>query len=328
MKIFQIVKKVTAGGGAFIASVVEAGIELSQRFTLSPATSVAPAISVDATRQSARIAQNPAVSTSLLGADGTAVNQLVNPAVVAEQSLRDVAATSTQQNPAVVVEQSLRDVAATSTQQNPAVATTLIGATGTAVNQDAKPAIATTAVITDFKITDVPALEMVQVKYDLIRHVGANAAANLGPQNWTNPNNATGLKDGSNATSAGNLTAAQDFNLELNYANSVNKGDLVISAVRLDVYARVTGDATGLQSTVTISYDVGAGYVVLETILGNFDNLGTARSYDLTGILDTWAKYDAFKVKVRHQTAIAATLVAGAVDAAEIDVTASKTDAL
>lgn len=269
MKIFPIIKKIVTeivGGTANWLPAQTPGIAVSTVATL-PTPEVNAGVAVSEASKTARIAQTPGLSVSLLGATG----------------------------------------AASATQT---------------------PALAQSTVIQDHKTSQTPAMDLVQVTYGLTRRVGSNAAANLGPDNVTNPNNANGIHDGTNATTAGNLTAARDFNLELSYANAVGKSELAITAASLSLYMSVSGDATGLQSTVTVSYDIGAGYVVLETITGNFTNISTPRIYSLTGILDTWTEHDALKVKVRHQTIIAATLVAGTLDAVELEVSASKTDAL
>jgi hypothetical protein len=328
VKLFPVVKKiinvVSGGGNGMIASVVNAGIAFSNRFTLNGAD-VTPAIAVDVTRQSARINQNPGIDTDLLGATGDPAKPAQSPAIDIDANYHVAAASSTPQNPAVDIDASLRDVAATTTQQKPAIAGSLVGASGSNNKPAQNPAFAQSTVISDFKMPETPACEIVQVVYDLNRRVGSNAVTNTGAQTWTNPTNAQGIHDGSNATHAGNLTAAHTAILSCEYVNHTNKTALTITQVNLHFYVSQSGTVLN-NGDLRLRYNIGVGDVTLETITGDVSSLTTPRTFDITtAIGGDWSKLDALRTLVEHRTDIAENLINAACDAVELEIVASAT---
>lgn len=328
-RFLPLIRRIISGGAAppaagFIASVVKVGVAVSHRFTLL-ASAVAPAFAVSIGRNSLRVSQTPAVAASLLGAQGSALSA-VSPGIDVTQSAGSLSAASTPIAPAMSFVQSLRAIAASTFTQRPAIDTALLGASGSAVKPSVLPGVQTSARISEFHTDALPAANIVQVVYDLTRLVGANVASNA-VGTWTNPTGAQSVHNGTTATSAGAATGGSR-KLQLAYANHVNKGELAITQAKLFLYAAVTGDPTGLLSDVTITYDIGAGEVTLETIAGNFSNLTTPREYDLTGLLDNWTEYNALTVFVNHVWAATSVGVSCAVDACEVEILANKTDTL
>lgn len=166
----------------------------------------------------------------------------------------------------------------------------------------------------------VPAVEIVQVKYDLTKVAGGATQAAVGSV-WTNPANALGLSDTVNATSVGSALATTR-GIELNYADSVGKAELTILSASLRVFFAVT-DALAL-CTRTLSYNIGAGLVTLET--GTGTKAGPSTTYTIP--ITTWAQFDAFAFRMVTAYGAAAALSNATLDAAELTITATRTDAL
>ena len=139
--------------------------------------------------------------------------------------------------------------------------------------------------------------------------VGSDDATNNGPTSWGSIANAEGLPDGSSATSAGAATA-RDYIADFTFPAGSGDGDLLHLLLR--VYLSVTG-SSGSDSTITISYDVGSGFVELASLDGNLSHLTNPMSYALP--VDTWSAHDGITIRVRHQIAGLAVGVAGALDA-------------
>lgn len=317
---------VSGGGNCFCASVINAGLSFANRFTLVASTAT-PALAIDITRHEFRgPTQAPGIDTGLLGATGTAANEIHTPAVDIDASIRAVAATNTQQLPALVVAQK-DDIAWTTPTQAPAVDIDLIGATGTAANQVHTPALDIDASLRDApaaNVSQVPACNIVQITYDLTRVDGASATANFDTA-WTNPGNAVGLNGvGGNATCVGSVLGNTN-GIELSYLNHVLKGELTIISATLNVYMNVV-DATGLLCDTNLSYNIGAGFVALEpTIQGAFTNLITPRSYSLP-LLSTWDEYDALQFRAQCIFAAVSALSNAALDAVTITIVATLTE--
>lgn len=325
MRIFPvIVKRIVESSAGFLASVVSVGISLTYRYTLL-ATEVLVGIFVDPTRFTFRgPTQAPGLLTSLLGVTGEPAKPEHAAGFQAASSLRDVATTGVSQATGVGVAQA-PDVAFTGPNQTPGFAASPLSATGAPAKPEHTPSLAVSAVISEFHLNGLPAFEMVRIQYDLTRRVGGNASADVSGT-WTNRANAQGTHDGSTATSAG-AALGSSRKMRLDYANHTNKSALTISLVRLHVYAAVTGDTTGLLSTATFSYNVGAGETNLEAaIAGNFDNLGTPRTYDITSAVGgNWANLDAIQTFANHVYQAASLGIQCAVDAIELEVVASLT---
>ena len=207
---------------------------------------------------------------------------------------------------------------------------------GTPVKPAPTPALSIVSLLNNRQTPQNPAAEIVRAQYDLVHRTvsgppATNAATNLGPQNWTNPANAQGAHNAVNATAVGNLTAAQDFNLKLDYDNFTNKSGMTITAVKLYYYLNQTG--TSLNNGALewfYSLDGGTNYTSVpgakQTADVNF--MTTPSTKDFAGALPTWAQLDLLTVKIRFNPAAAANLVNAAVDAVELEVMATLTEAL
>lgn len=175
-----------------------------------------------------------------------------------------------------------------------------------------------------------PAFEVVQVKYELTKLVGANAATQTssgGRSDWATITNAQGDPNGTNATFAGNATGARGGNLVLDYANVTGKTDLAISLVELRFYGAVAGTALN-NADVLFEYALGGTFTNLETITGDATFSATPKSHDITAAIGgDWAKIDALTVRVQANAALGETWTAS-IDAVILRVLASVTDAL
>lgn len=211
--------------------------------------------------------------------------------------------------------------------ENVGVATSLLGAVGDVAKPAMNAAIQQTTVADLARPQETPAFEIVQIKYDLNRRVGGNSVTETavgGRTDWINDANMPGLHNGAVASITGNATGARGGQLELSYADSVNKGDLTITSAKLHFYVSLTGSALN-NADFRLKYDIGAGFVTLETITGNIDNMTTPRTYDLTGILTTWTQYDSLRAACYADAAIAELWTAN-VDAVEVEIVATRTD--
>lgn len=208
--------------------------------------------------------------------------------------------------------------------QNPAVLISLLNVTGTSTTEQ-KPAFSLSTLL-GFRVEKAPAAKITQITYSLVRRVGGNAQAAVGNA-WTNPANAIngtdGLHNGSSATCAGSV-GGNTFGIELDYLDHVNKSELTITDAKLHFYCSVTGDNTGLRSSMALSYNIGAGLVALETVNGNFNALTTPRTHTIP--LTTWAQFNALKARVVETCAAVSNGVTASLDAIEIEITAVKTD--
>ena len=332
MKLFPVViRRIAATSAGFIASVINAGVSFANRFTLLGGT-VNPAVSIDATRHTHRgETQAAGIDAELLGATGTAANEVHTPAVDIDASLRDMAASSTLQNPAFAIAQKAESAWTTPTQA-PAVDIDLIGATGTA-NEVHTPAVDIDASLRDAaaaNMSQVPSFEMVRIQYDLNRRVGGNGSADV-TGTWTNRANAEGIHNASDATSTGAVGAASR-KLRLDYANHTDKTELTISQVNLHIYVQSAGNTGGLLGSVTMSYNIGAGEVIpsgWNARTDTFDFTTTPATIDITSAIGgDWSKLDALQTFILHTYNALSTTFTVSVDAIEVEVIASKTDTL
>lgn len=192
---------------------------------------------------------------------------------------------------------------------------------------DVKPAPAVGSVLT-LAPSQRPAGNLVQMTWGLDHESGGNTHVDSGPQAFTNPANATGSTDGVFATRAGQALAVTDFSLTLSYANFLAKTALTITLVRLHFYVRMTGSL--VNPTTNLRYDLGAGMVLLETIVGNFTNIAPSpRIYDITAAVGgDWSKLDALTTQVDGHFALGEAAALLSVDAVYVEVVAAVTDAL
>lgn len=185
----------------------------------------------------------------------------------------------------------------------------------------------------------LPATRINRVLYSLSRRVGGNLTTltTTNTQGWTNPNNAISgtdaLRDGSSATFTGNALATRNGTLQLDYANSVNKTELVITLCRLHFYISVAGTTLN-NADVQLKYNIGNGLVTLQTITGDVSNLTTPLTFDITSLVTAggvqatiWGRIDALITQVVADSAIAEAYTVN-LDAIEVEIVASKTDTL
>lgn len=157
-----------------------------------------------------------------------------------------------------------------------------------------------------------------------ITNNGVYGASSQTGSGWTNPGNATGTHNGSNATVTGSATAATGGTLTLSFTPLTGKSALVISSVTLDLYGAQSGTTLG-NGNYTADYSLNGGTTwtnFLPTQTGNFTNdLGN----DLTAAVGgNWANLQNVKVRVTASYA-AANLSSATLDAVELKVTASVT---
>lgn len=329
MSIRTIIRRViaTPSGNGFVASVVKAGTELAVQLRLIGAENK-PALVLEQAPSTFRPeSQVAGVQTTLLGVVGE-VQVPLNAAPALSISPMSQAGTS--QAAAMTTDASLRGVGASSFVEKPALALALLGATG-AASVDNLPAIVQAARISDFKVQEAPAFDIVQITYNLTRRIGGNAVtetAVAGRTDWASDANAIsgtgGVHDGSSATFAANALGARGGQLELSYTDAVGKGDLTITSAKLYFYGNVAGTLLN-NADVQLKYDVGAGFVTLETITGNADFSVTPKIHDITAALTDWTKYNALRTACYASSALGEGWTA-ACDAVEIEILATRTD--
>lgn len=155
---------------------------------------------------------------------------------------------------------------------------------------------------------------------------GANTAVNDGPDNWTNQGNTTGLRNGVEASRAGQVAATTDANLHLTYANpSGGLEAFTISTVELRYDTRQTGTVLN-NGGLHHEYRIGSSgaWTSLEVFAGNIDN--NPKAYDITAaIAGSWTNINALEVRVRAVLGTATNLVTCFCDAVELRIVASKT---
>lgn len=206
--------------------------------------------------------------------------------------------------------------------------------TGVAVLPVLKPALRVTSLAsgTPTKALSKPAINILQIKYDLTHRSGAAAATNIGTFAWTTPANAQGLHDAAAATMAGDVAAARDGAVRLDYADFVNKTELVISSVLLHFYVQSSGTVAN-NGDLRLAYRADGtftyGGTVLETITGNVNNFSAPRTFDITAAIGgSWSKLNDLTAFVRGLTDVGENLIAYSANAVELEVVASKTDSI
>lgn len=340
MRIYPTIKKVIQAAqeavSSFIVSNVKPGIAVSSQNTLQPTKPEANVgIAVAQTDPRLVVDLKPGIDTDLLGAtiDASKPSTLVGVAASQVHSLTPakpeanvgvdtdlLGATLTAAKPQASVGVDTDLLAAVVTASKPS---TLVGLTADDIRIGQSPGALPPGAPTQ----QVPAFDIVQITYNFTTRVGADAAANLGPDNWTNPNNATGLNGSGNgnATSAGEALNARTRSLQLGYPNFPNKGPLTISTVRLHFYVEQAGTALN-NGDLRLRYNVGGGLVTLETITGNVSNLNSPRTFDITAAVGgSWTNLDALIAQVEHRTDAAENLITAAVNAVEVEIISSAT---
>lgn len=150
---------------------------------------------------------------------------------------------------------------------------------------------------------------------------GATTATQTG--NWTNPANAQGTNNGTNATLSDAATNSNAGTLSLS-AYPDAPADLqtwTVISVRLFSYHAVTG-WTGVGNQLLIQYDVGAGFVTAATITANENFASTPRQFDLGAL--TWTQINALQVQFAYTAGLIANAATINVDAVHLQVQASR----
>jgi hypothetical protein len=183
-----------------------------------------------------------------------------------------------------------------------------------------------------FRPTQRPAFKLTQVSYNLTRTVGGNLATltTQNTQGWTNPNNAisgtNGRIDSVNATFTGNVLAARNGTILLDYANLVNKTELIISSVKLRFYFQTAGTVLN-NADVQLKWNKGGADISLATITGDTNASVTPNEYDITSQIASWSDLDNLQTKVLCDSAVSENWTCK-LDAIEVEIIASKIDIL
>lgn len=179
---------------------------------------------------------------------------------------------------------------------------------------------------------DLAGAKITQIKYDLTQRSGGNAqtsSVSTGSA-WTNPNNAIGIHNAGLATVPGEAIAVKTALMPLAYADFPNKSSLTITSVKLHFYTRITNDALSTLATVEFRWGKNgtATQFLLASVAGNHDTLINPRTFDITASIATWADLEALQARAGCVFSAAASLVSFAVDAVELEIVATETDAL
>lgn len=207
-------------------------------------------------------------------------------------------------------------------EQKPAL-TLVSSASGTPARSDLNSGISVQPRPTG-RVEQLTGPNLTQVRYTLASRKAADGSADISGT-WTNRANAQGAPNESYATSSGALTAGSR-KMRLDFPNHFNKSELTITNVSIDIYIRKTLDPTAALGSVRLTYDVGAGEVLLDELSADFDQLVTPFSFNIFAGLNDWTKYDAFQLFIEHiWTNISATVTVS-LDAAELVVAANRTE--
>lgn len=163
------------------------------------------------------------------------------------------------------------------------------------------------------------------ISYDVDLTRGADSAVNDGPDNWTNPGNATGLQDSNEASRVGQVLVVTDANLRLGYADfSGGMETFNIGLVLLRFDTRQTGTAAnngGLHHEYRLVS--GGAWTSLEVFTADVDN--NPKTYDVTAAVGgDWAKLNALEVRVRAVLPTGTALVNCFCNAVHVTVSADK----
>lgn len=199
-----------------------------------------------------------------------------------------------------------------------------IHALDTIANVDAAESETDTIDVTDAVARTALAGRTVSDTASIAENVLANVTVLRGAEtqevagsDWTNPDDATGRRDGQSASIASDVALPKDGTLALSYA-AFQSPSLVIVSVKMRFYVAQAGTATangGLEL-----YD---GDTLLQAITGDQDALTAPIEFDRTSNYGTWASLDGLQAKVRFNVGLV-TLgqVVARVDAVEVEVVA------
>lgn len=328
MKIFQTVRRVirrlAGGGNGFIASLIRAGVQLSNRLRLIGARNLLGVALL--TTLTLLTVQRPALAVGLLGAVGAV---LIGLRVALRLSTR--LGLRIDQRPAVRA--LLTVIAGSGTLLRAGLHTTLLGVVGVLGLTRLRPAVRLAAVIRSYLTPQRPAFEVVRVQYDLVQRKGAATATEAngpgGRQDFDTPANATGLRNGTLCTCAGNALAARNGRLNLGFAATLGKTALTITQVRLHFYY---AQASVLAASSFGGYGIGAGADVqlfAHAQLTQPDFLTTPNSFDITAaIAGDWSRVDQLRAYFVADIGALALNDNVRFDAVELEITATATQAI
>lgn len=178
--------------------------------------------------------------------------------------------------------------------------------------------------------SQTPAFEVVRFTVGLTGTYGATAAAtNVSGTVWANPANASGTRNGTVSTHNGALSAQHAY-LTFTYPTFPNKSSLTVTSAVLRFYVNQGGTVAN-NGLLRLTWGTTANpdtTNVLE-LTGNGDYLTTPFEVNLFAAgLTTFAQLETVAARVRGILAAGAATVTQSVDAVELVVTATRTDAL
>jgi hypothetical protein len=320
-----------AGGAAAIISTIKAGFVFTQRHSLgSESTPVNPAVSIDATRQTNRIAQTPAFDIDTRVDSAEVAKPAINPAIDIDARVASAQVAKPDVNPAFDIDEGAVGKTFRGSSQIPAFDVDTRVDSAQVLKPEPKPAFDIDASLRDLTRASVPqnlTADILQVTYSLTHRRGGTATDVGGADNWTSTNNASHGVAGV-ATSTGEALNARTREMQIAYNNFVNKSELTITAVRLHFYVSQGGTVAN-NGDLRLRYNSGGGLVTLDTYTDNQNFLTTPKTYDLFALgVDTWTELDALVAQVEHRTDVAEALVTASVDTVEVEVVANRTDTL
>lgn len=187
-----------------------------------------------------------------------------------------------------------------------------------------KLGIAQQTVLTTTSTQQAAGGRVVQITYNLTGTYPVGTAASTG--SWTNPTNAQGVHNGTNATNANTVTVAASGVLTMTYAAQANKTGLAITNVTLNGY---WGNAAGVTAPCTylIEYSIdGATWTTLQTGSASVTAASPTTATNVTALIaGSWANVSSFRVRATYTGAASATPSTLSVDAFELVVTANTT---
>lgn len=325
MRIFTTIRRVVTGaagsGSGFIASVVNAAIQTTLQVRLVGST-VNTGFQFVVNQFTHRHDISPALATSLLSASGSTQVD-VNEAFMLSPSPTDLGVGVV--NEGIMTEAFLKEHQGTLV--NEALATSLLGGSGSAALPEAKEAFAFSEIPPDLGKPPVnEAVEVVQIKYDLTRRIGANVSteyAVLGRTDFDATTNTTGLHDGAQNLVTANALGARSGGLRLEYESPVDKTELTIVQVKLHFYTRL-GSTAGAKTMRHQWRKASSGaWTTLATRTAVVDYFTTPDTFDITASISSWADIDAIEASVEAEMALGVGSIQ--CDAVELEVIATAT---
>ena len=149
----------------------------------------------------------------------------------------------------------------------------------------------------------------------IFTYVGTKYAATITNSGWTNPNNATGAPNGSNATVSGSLISGVDATLDCVHDAVGTKDPLDIDKVELRFYASQTGTLLG-NGDLRFYWRIGAGaWQLLAQYQNDVNFLTNPDVHDVTGSVTDWDDIRDIETRVRAIYGLGDVLISAACDA-------------